>query len=157
MSYPLIRAQVATVLATVDGMGVIHAYQRWAADFQKFLTFFKAAGKINGCVITRTALAREQRTAGEKELAHVMTIRFYYGLRDDDASEHVLQQLLDDAGAAFDAKETLNDTCDTIHPDWGPMDGAAGLVVDVIEPRMFGNVLCNFAEARLCALETLQL
>jgi hypothetical protein len=154
MSYPLIREQTAAILGAVDGMGIVHQYQRMAATWEEFLKCFKHSdGKINGCVITRTSRVSRQITLGQKEVAHVMVLRFYMGLNDTEETETAFQALIDAAVDMFDDYETLNDTCLTTHPDWGPMSGAVGLQADIVDNRVFGNVLCHFAECRLCALE----
>jgi len=156
MSYPLIRAQAAAILGAVSGIGVVHEYQRMAATWEKFLDLFKDSNnKINGCVITRTSRVNRQITLGQKEIAHIMALRFYMGLNDADETETTFQALVDAAVDTFQDNdyETLNDTCLTTHPDWGPMNGAVGLQADIIDTRMFGSVLCHFAECKLCALE----
>ena len=152
-----IREQIAAILAAVDGVGVVHQYQRATlGDWGKFLNRFQDSdGRINTVMITRTATAQRKITLGEKELAYVFALRFYYGMKDDDATEHIFQELLEDSREAFNDgdAETLNGTCRTTIPDWGPMAGAAGLQINEVDARMFGGVLCHFAECRLCALE----
>jgi hypothetical protein len=113
-------------------------------------------GKINGWTISRKRTATEQATMGEIERAHVFMIRGVYGLKDADATESTFQALIEDIQAAFEADDTLGGACRTIDPDWGPMSGAVGLQVDLVEPRMFGGVLCHYAECRLCAIEALE-
>lgn len=160
MSLENIRAQTAAIAAGVDGIGVVHEYERWAADWNKMLALFKVedddGSRINGLMITRKTTARRKVNVGEIELAHVLVLRMVMGLKDAAATELTFQALVDALADAFDDNdnETLNDTCDTIRPDWGPMEGAVGLQIDIVEPRMFGSVLCHFFEGRLCALET---
>jgi len=150
-----IREQIAAILAAVDGAGVVHQYQRaTAGDWGKFLNLFQDAdGKINTCMISRTDTAQQKVTMGEKELAHIFTLRFYYGLRDEQATELTFQEMLENVREAFNESETLNDTCLTTIPDWGPMNGVAGLQIGGVSIRFFGNVLCHYAECRLCALD----
>jgi hypothetical protein len=153
MSYPLIREQTAAILAAVEGMGVVHQYQRLATTWGKFLELFRDQNKkINGCVITRTSISEKQNGVNEKQTAHMMILRFYCQVNDAEASEIVFQQMLDDARAAFKANKTLNDTCSTTHSAW-TLGGALGLNVKTIDNRMFGSVLCHFAEADLAPLE----
>lgn len=156
MSLHDISGQIQAFLSAVDGAGVVHPYQRWADTWSKYLDHFKSDGRINGWMFCREKTAQRQRTAGELERAHVFVLRKLYGLKDDAGSELVFQQHLEDATAAFsgEAADTLNGTCETISPDWGPMSGAAGLQIDIAETRMFGGVLCHYGECRLCALDT---
>jgi len=52
-----IRTQIKTILEGVSGIGIVHEYERWAADWKGFLDLFKDAnGWINGWSITRRAI-----------------------------------------------------------------------------------------------------
>jgi hypothetical protein len=154
------RAEISTALAGivegVSGIGKVYTRDRYSNDWTKFLENFKsAAGKITGGMITRKVTAKQQRTIGEVERAHVFVIRLVYGLQDSGDSEAIFQTLVDAVLDAVDADETLGGSCETTHPDWGPMSGAVGLQIDTIEYRQFGTVLCHYAEGRICACETI--
>ena len=155
MSYETIRDQLQVVISGVSGMGTVHPYQRWSTNWSKFLDHYKdeSSGKINGCAITRTGKDKMLRPGSVVEWAQIFTCRFYYGLKDADASEIVFQLLIDDVDDAILQNQTLNGSCETTWPNWGPMKGVDGLKIDIIDTRMFGNVLCHFAEGRVCALE----
>jgi len=154
MSESAIREQIAAILGAVDGMGIVHQYQRWSADLKKFLSLFKDAdGKINGCIIARKKTVSRNLAFGKEEDAHIYMIRFYYGLKDADATELRFQKLLEDSKQALRTNSTLNGTCETISPDWGPMKGSAGLQIDDVDIRAFGGVLCHCGECRLGPVE----
>lgn len=154
MSIPAIREQIKVVLAGVPGIGVVHDRERFAADWGKFLNLFKDAdGRINGCMFSRESRRRVQATMGETEKAHVFVIRRFMGLKDGEETGILFDDHLEELADAFDGDETLSDTCRTINPDWGPMEGAVGLQIDLSEIRMFGTVLCHYAECKLCAIE----
>jgi hypothetical protein len=155
-----IREQIKTVLSGVSGIGTVHDYDRFNNDWSKFLTLFKDAdGKINGVMFSRSACPKYQATQGEYEKAHIFTLRVFKGLNDADATGIEFDNHLEDIMEAFDPSdmETLNDTCRTINPDWGPMAGAMGMQLDIVDIRMFGNVLSHYAELRLCAVEEVTL
>lgn len=156
MSESAINAGIKSVLDGVSAIANVHDYVRWAKSWGAFLDLIKdeTNGKINGWMFSRRSTATRQATVGEIERAHVYVVRGYYGLADADESEKTFQGIVDDACDAFDDDQTLGGACDTIHPDWGPMAGAVGLQVDIVEPRMFGSVLCHYFEGRLCALES---
>jgi len=155
MSLPEIRERIRAALAGVSGMGRIHEYERFAADWPKYLGLFKdSEDRINGCMFHRTASGKRQATLGEKEKFHVFTFRFFRGLQDDQATGVDFDDFIDDVGDAFNDDPSLEGTCLTIDPDWGPMSGLTGLQVDAIENRRFGTVLCHYAECRLCVIET---
>ena len=154
MSLPAIREQIKTILAGVPGIGVVHDRERFAADWTTFLNLFKGPdGRINGCMFARERRQRIQQTMGETEKAHVFVVRRFMGMNDAEETGIVFDNHLEDLADAFDDYETLNDTCRTINPDWGPMEGAIGLQIEVSEIRMVGNVLCHYAECRLCVIE----
>jgi hypothetical protein len=153
MSLADIREQIKVILAGVDGIGVVHDYERLATDWNKFLEFYKDAdGRINGVSFAREKWQERQQTIGETEIVQVFVIRRIMGLQDAQATGILFDDNLEAMRAAFRGNKSLNGTCRTIDPDWGPMDGAVGIQGDVIEPRMFGSVLCHVAELRLCAI-----
>ena len=154
MSLADIREQIKVVLVGVPGIGVVHDYERMAIDRNKFLDLYKdASGRINGCTFAREKRPKKQATMGETEKAHVFVIRRIMGLKDVEATGIIFDDHLESLGDAFDDDDTLNDACRTINPDWGPMEGSVGLQIETIEPRMFGGVLCHYAECRLCVIE----
>lgn len=157
MSLTLIRAEIKTILEGVTGIGIVHNYERLSIDATKFLTLFKdtKTGKINGCMFRREKFTRQHGMGGRVAIAHVFVLRRFTGLQDADATDISFDDVNELIADAFDteAAEDLNGKCDTIHPDFGPMSGAAGIQLDISEPRMFGNVLCHYAEMRLCAVE----
>jgi hypothetical protein len=149
-----IREQIKVILSGVPGIGVVHDYERFNNDWTKFLSLFRdSGGHINGCMFSREKCPKKQITLGEVELAHIFVIRRFMGLKDDEATGIIFDDNLEEISAAFGTTETLNDTCRTINPDWGPLNEAEGIQLDISENRMFGNVLCHYAELRLCAIE----
>ncbi len=147
-------AAIAAIMEGVDGVENVHQRERFKTDWGKFLDLYKnSEGKINGYTISRKVKARQSETLGEFMELSVYVIRGYYGLQDEEDSEGVFQDQLDAIDAALLADETLTDTCDTTHPDTGPMAGAVGLQQDVFELRKFGTVLCHYFEGRICAVE----
>ena len=154
MSQAAINIAILATITAVDAGGKAHGYARWSADWNAFLALFKSGSQIRGWSVSREATATRQATAGEVEKAHVFVIRGIMGLQDAAATETTFQALLDSLQDAFLADDRLGGACDTLSPDWGPLAGAAGAQVSVVETRMFGSVLCHYAELRLCAVET---
>lgn len=145
MGYAQIRAQVASILSSVPGMGVVHQYERYAADYSAFLSLFKHQDKINGWVITRRGVPTRLAAHQVEDREHQLLLRGYYGLADSAASEHTFQQLVEDVQDAFKHDLTLGGACLKAGP----------VQVDVIEPRLFGTVLCHVAELSLSVRERL--
>jgi len=149
-----IIAAIKTTLEGVTGIGNVYGYERWANNHSKFLDLFRTdADTINGWVISRASTAQQVTAYRKRQNAHVFTIKGFYGLKDADASETTFQALLDNIQTAFESDITLNGTVKTTCPNWGQMSGAAGLQITSVEARMFGNILCHYAECRLGAIE----
>ena len=147
MSWPQIREQLAAILAAVEGAGVIHQYQRWSGTWEKFLDLYKFDGAINGGSISRTkkeeASGEEDDSSSHQLVRHHIAIRYYRGLQDSSGSEIANDAFIDAVCAAVRAAYRLNGTC--YHN--------SALQVPVSEPRMFGGVLCHYAEMTLFAEE----
>ncbi|MCE5212993.1 MAG: hypothetical protein LLG40_15735 [Deltaproteobacteria bacterium] len=152
MNLPEIREKLKVILSAVAGTGIVHDRERYSNDAAKFLSLFKeeSSGRINGCIFTREKFARQQRTQGSVEKAHVFVIRRVMGVKDDDDTAIMFDKNIDDILDALEAPETLNEGDDTTAPDWGPMAGAVGAQLEISEPRMFGGVLCHYSEMRIC-------
>ena len=156
MSLPQIREQIKVILAGVPGIGVVHDYRRRAVDWSKMLDLFKdSTGKINACMFAREKMAKKSATIGGAPLerAHIFMFHTIMGLKDGEGTGIIFDDLLTAIEEEFEEHLDLNGTCLTTIPDWGPMAGMAGMQIDLAEERMFGNVLCHYAELRLCALE----
>ncbi len=141
MAYAQIRAAVASILSSVPGMGVVHQYERHAADWDKFLSLFRHQDKINGCTITRRGVSAIRPARSVEDRNHRLLIRAYYGINDSAGSEHTFQALVDAVLDDFPDEVLIEETV----YDFGPVQ------VETIEPRLFGSVLCHYAELALDA------
>lgn len=149
MSEADIRERIAVILAAADSAAVVHQYQRFSSDLKTFIDLFRDGdNRIHGWVITRRAVAKRELTS-QIQRVYVFSLRGYYGMKDSAATEQAFQTMLDTIADAFDNDYTLGGTCETTTPEWGPMSGLAGLQIEDIDLRMFGGVLCHFAECRL--------
>ena len=147
MSYSGILADIKAILQTVPGAGdKIYDYERWSADWDTYLTLFKADGIIKGFTITRNKTTEEAQSSRTNWRIHTFIIRMFYALKDSDASEKKAQNLVEDIASAFRSKPELLGSCIQTSP----------VQVDVFEPRMFGSVLCHYAELRLNVTEEIQ-
>lgn len=152
MSLADIREQIKVILQGVPGIGIVHDYERMSADANKFIGLYKDVdGRINSWTITRTATPERWFSNRDYERVYEMALRGYYGLQDAAASEIVFQDRIEAICDEFRGNDTLNGTCETTCPEFGGMTGLSGLQVGIIEPRMFGNVLCHYGELRLAA------
>lgn len=151
MELATIKTDLYAILNAVTGIGIVHARDRYSNDWNTFLALFKDTdGRINGCMFSREKCATQRRVQGEVERAHVFVIRRVMGFRDADNTADLFDEHLQDILAALTDADTLNTGDCTTEPDWGPMSGVVGGQLEISEPRMFGSVLCHYAEIRLC-------
>lgn len=144
MSEAAIRQQIATTMKAIPDIGKVYDYERWAADWNVFISLFKdATGKILGWEIARIGLQTSTISNQEDEDQHQYVIRGYMGLQDAARSEIAFNALIESVRLAFRRSFTLSDTCELAQP----------IQVTVIEPRTFGSVLCHYCELRLTAQE----
>jgi len=144
MSLADIREQIRTILSGVAGIGVIHEYERLAVDLKKFLDLFKDPdGRVNGWQFTRISTPSDRNTMPTLHRHHLFRLRGIYGLRDEEATELTFQDMVEAIQNAFDSEYSLNGTV----LNSGPVQ------VRVVENRMFGNVLCHYAELELIVIE----
>lgn len=154
-----IRDEIKTILESVTGVenisltiGIVHKYFRWSNNWDDFIDLFKnSSNKINGCMFTRISTPERRLTIPSSNLrVPIWKIIFIMGLNDADETELDFQDLIEGICTAFRTKHNLNNDCDTIEPEFGPMAGLYGIQVDIAELRVFGGILCHYAELRLC-------
>lgn len=151
MSESAIRAQIYSILSGVSGIGKVHDYERWSKDWDTFISYFKdtASGRILGWEIGRRSGREEKTVIGigdeDQDLSHTFVIRGYMAVDDSAATEKLFNALIEAIAAAFREKTTLNGTA-TDHEY---------IQRETIEARMFGGVLCHYAELSLTVTERL--
>ena len=155
MSLWRIRSQIKNILEDVHGIGVVYDHEKWASTWDKFINFFRnGENLINGWMITRR---RTQKfilaQGGEDTRVHHFIIKGIMGLNDARDTEIIFQDLIEDIVERFDRYDTLNNTCWSCCPVNGPARLTSGIQVNVVEPRMFGSVLCHYAELFLYVQE----
>jgi len=147
MSEVLIREQIKTILSAVADIGVVHDYERWASDWPAYLELFSiktlAGTYINGWEIMRKKTPSRTGSSTHDLRTHTFLIRGIYGLKDSAASEITFQALIEAICSAFRSNYQLNSTADNTEP----------VQVDLVENRVFGNVLCHYCELSLPADE----
>lgn len=153
-----IKAAIATRLATVTGIGLIHTYLRWAVQDADFLKLAMTGGVINVWQISRVNTEERWLTTAEVWRSHTLAIYGGYGLLDASATEETFQNLVERVANRFRSRSawTLDGLVESTAPYMGelastsPTIGArGGIQVQSIEHRMVHNVLVHWAELRL--------
>ena len=149
MSEATTRAYIESVVEGVSNVGSVHDYQRWAVKWPDFLSRFKV--EIGGSDVIRGWTIALQSFTSEYLIYpnddgnnivirdYVYKIRGYFGLDDAAASEKTAMAVVEDVIEALDADTTL-------HAQTEFWDETSPAHLDTFEPRMFGSVLCHYAE-----------
>lgn len=144
MSESTIRTGVYNVLSGVPDIGMVHDYERWNVDPGKFIDLFKTTisgqGQIRGWEIGRSGPINDD---GSSPRAHTYKIRGYMSINDAAVTEKTFNALIEAIADAFRGDKTLG----------GVALGHDFIQVDMIEIRMFGSVLCHYAELSLVVYE----
>lgn len=148
MSYTSIINYIETVIKTVTGVvdNNVYKYEVLAADEVDYINKFRDATNsvIHGYVITRNSFS-EVREAGRSNLrTTTWTIRGYHSLSTAGATENtIFQPLVDSIVEAFEADPKLGNEVLSVE----------SINLITFEPRMYGDVLCHYAEIQLTTLE----
>jgi len=151
-TYLSILADVKAKIESVTDVGMVYDYYRWNNDLGAFIALFSftptgGSKQIRGWEITRVSVREHQDGAFFRH--HDFQVEGYMSLSDADASDKTFQVLVDDVCAAF---RTAADG-----PTWYYLNGddprLSPAQVEVIDVRMFGNVLCHHARIRVSVTE----
>jgi hypothetical protein len=151
------REQIKTILGTATGeqdtnlkIGRIHGYQRWASNRDNFIDLFKNDNnRINAAMITRIQTPEKFLTYGQNERNFVFKIILVYGVKDDEATELQFQDLIEGICLKFRPETNLNNTVQSIYPEFGPAGKMGGIQVNIVDYRMFFGILVHYAEMLL--------
>lgn len=149
MSQASVRAIIAAEIGGVTNVGLVHDYERWAVLWPDFLSKFKttisAASVIRGWTITCSGWADTvtgfRASANEANIMreYRFTVRGYIGLADADETEHTAIALAETVCNRLNTSAALHDLARA----WGRVPVCN---LTAFEARMFGNVLCHYAQ-----------
>lgn len=148
-NYLAIRDDIKNRLTAVPNCGKVHGYSRLALNPAKYLEHFldRPSGRIKGWEITRAGAS--EHIAGAVFRHHRFVLRGFLGFQDESASDEIFQQLIEEVCAAF---RTAAPGAAWLFRD-GDNDEAGPAQVQLIEERMFGQVLCHYCEIQLSVTE----
>lgn len=136
-----IRETIKETVEAITNVGVVHDYERWSSEWSAFLDLFRTtvgnSKVIRGWTITCESFPQSWENH-DKNIRREYTykLRGYFGLDDSAASEKEAMVIVEDVVEAFD--DDLNQT-----GQWTNVNAAD---LTVFEPRVFGDVLCHYAE-----------
>ncbi len=140
-----VRAAIVATLESVPGIGVVHAYERYAKKVGEFAALYQRDDLLLGWYVHRRAERTATIGVGHDTTTTEWLITGYRALEDDVASALAFDSLVDAVIDAFRADHTLGGVVGSIvDPDTkeGP-----GLIES--QPVMFAGVLCHRAILRL--------
>lgn len=143
-----IRAAVKTRLEAVIGIGRVHDYERWASDWSKYLDLFKTTigntEQIRGWTIACESFGNKQEAYQLHRKNYEFVIRGYLGLDDSAATGRTAIALAEDVIEELEQYVKLDGALEVGTYAAGGLPRLA-----VLQPRMYGSVLCHYIEIRL--------
>lgn len=140
MSESAIRTAIFNILNGVANIGKVYDYDRWSADWGTFINLFKdTSGKICGWEICRKSAKADYDDNAEESTTHLYIMRGYMSLKDSSATEKTFNLLIEAIRNAFRFNFSLNNNCEFAGP----------VIIEVIDVRSFGSVLCHYSELNL--------
>jgi hypothetical protein len=137
-----IRAAIKARLEAVADIGLVHDYERYAAEQSRFRQLYGAGGRILGWNISRVAARETFVDTGRWSVLTSWRIKGYMSLDDADQSEKLFDARIDAIRDAFRADDELGGAVLTsIRPD----NSESGIQVLDQRPVLFAGVLCHHA------------
>lgn len=145
------RDAIVAALASVPEIGIVHDRERHAegnAEFLELYVYTPPPGgtpgdpHIRGWWLRRSATAEHSPNTVRHVNVHTWTVRGYLAFRDLEATELVLDDLVEQFRALVRADPTLGGVCQS-GPLAGPDDHTDGVQVLDAGPVVFSGVLCH--------------
>lgn len=147
MSYSTVIAQIDTVLKSATGVvdNNVYKYDRLEREWTAYLSAFKDATNsvIHGYTITRVNWTEIREASRSNLRTTKWIIRGYYSLGSSGETEATFQGIIDNIATKFSEDPRLNSTVLSVE----------SFNLDILEARMFGDVLCHYAEMSLTTEE----
>lgn len=147
------RSLIKSVLESVNNVGKVHDYERYADDWDSLISLFVAtiegSEEMRGWTISLSDVRQEQESFGTfggdntLEVTYTYRIRGFMAVSDSDASEKTFAALVLAIMSALNASASLHSSVRDNGSGgefYGPPCQAR------FDFRMFGDVLCHYAE-----------
>lgn len=147
MAYADLRDPLVALVEGVQDVGKVHGRERWSDTWPGFLKHFKTSvddkDRIRGWMVSRVRKVQVPGGAdrqGAVDYNNEFLIRGILGFNDADNSDADMQTLVDAIIAVLNADKNLSGATNVQKNMSGPAS------CRIIEPRMFGSVMCHYAE-----------
>jgi|GEM_PF-1278021 len=147
-----IRAAIVTRLSTVEGIGRVHAFERYAKHAAAMIEHYRFAdapdgtSNLRGWHVRRAAMRRSAISRMSDTVSIDWRIRGFISLIDERESELLADALVDAACAVFADDLTLGGV---VNDAAGGAGFPVGLQLLSSAPYMLGGVLCHGVELGL--------
>ncbi|MEX2630027.1 MAG: hypothetical protein WD341_08825 [Tistlia sp.] len=154
---PQVRAAILAKLQARSELGLVHGFERYSKQASTLVELYTSAGagakrELRGWYLRR--LRRRVRADGSMyvKVETEWRLRGFLGLEDAEATETVLDSLVDAIEADFRADDTLGGLVERLGPEGE--ESAWGWQLTDSGPVMFGSMLCNSAELSLTTVHS---
>lgn len=156
MSVANVRTAIVARLVSVPDIGVVQAYERYAADLAKLKQLYWSAphNAVRGWYVRRPVTTETSNDLGRSVEQIRWRIVGVMALDDANASELVFDGLIEQIRNAFAQDETLGGTVDQCTVPGA--DGESCIQLDDAGPVMFGGVLCHACRLGLSTIRYLE-
>jgi len=139
-----IRAAIRDRMLTVPGLGIVHAYERYAKQEKAFADLYlhdDDAGnkRLLGWHIRRVATREFAYSSLQNRVEFDFVLRGWMALEDGRQTEILMDGLVEQLRAAWRGDPSLNGLFNAPIPDGQPV----GLQLVESQPYMMGGVLCH--------------
>ena len=142
--YSTIRDAIKTQVSAVSGIGQVHAYERYSADWSSYFNLFGGTNQILGWWVTWDGIPEsgiDGERMGPVSETYRYTVHGMMGLKDSTATEQSFDELIETV-----VKE-LRDQRD--YGSTNVIDYSTRVTVPVIETRQYGSVFAHYTEIRV--------
>lgn len=144
MTTELVRNAIVALIQSVPDIGIVHDRERYVASAAALKELYLIPGpapqKLRGWYVSRVSEDRLPGRMGRKvEIRTRWRITGYVGLKDEDGSEYIANNLADAIAARFEVAQTIGGL---VHSCSVP-DGPIGIQIEVIRPVKFCDVLSH--------------
>jgi hypothetical protein len=149
MNVDLIRQAIVARLEQVEGIGIVHPFQRYAAQKGQLKDLYtmdmgNGVRELRGGNVRRKRFVVTDETTTYTRVETTWGIELLRGLSDEDQSELDFDRLLDQARAQFRDDEDLGGVVETT-----TVNDRVGLQLDDSGPASFAGVLVHSARLTL--------
>lgn len=139
-----IRTAIADKLRTVNEIGPVHEYERYAKTDAGIAALYQSGDQLRGWHIRRVRGRATSPSVGRVLVDYDWELRGVLSLQDATATEIQFDGLMESIAEAFQADESLGGAVvTTVLPD------RAGIQLIESQPVMFAGKLCHFARLGL--------